>query len=361
MRRLAKATQLEILIATECFDIKFNNVVCFSAHWETAQHMVFGTEILGAKILPNVSRTVIPWHICQILGGDLSRGLAIETASKALLMDLLERWFGKEEGDKAYIPVAHWLVSRYPRIAFPDINSSHIAVKFEDLSRPTLQFDSDFQEMMAGISNGETSRVPPIRNTFLDGRQEACIYVGCTANNFASQEKLNIHQITCKYREDGTRDPAKARIADQTNGRTNGEDTRLSCRNSGCWAKYGTEEAMIQHSRVCTFEGNGKKKPRRGQVTGLDCEYQGCYVKNCASEETLYAHHQKCKHKVNGRWLKPHLVGGGGTDRTIDTMVEPKDFPTTGTGTTWIRKPTTSTPMEAREAPIFEPWESLEE
>jgi hypothetical protein len=143
MRRLAKATQLEILIATECFEINFNNVVCFSAHWETAQHLVFGTEMLGAKILPNVSRTIIPWHIGQISGSDLCRGLSVEITSKALLIDLLERWFGKE-GDKAYVPVARWLVSRHPRIAFPDINSSHIAVEFKDLSRSTLQFDSDF-------------------------------------------------------------------------------------------------------------------------------------------------------------------------------------------------------------------------
>ena len=65
-------------------------------------------DLLGHKLLADAPKALIPWHIGKIGGNYGTKGITAEISRKALLINALEHWLVKEEGNKSYTKVAEW-------------------------------------------------------------------------------------------------------------------------------------------------------------------------------------------------------------------------------------------------------------
>jgi hypothetical protein len=173
--------------------------------------LVFDTDFLGHKLLADAPKTLIPWHIGKIGGHYGTKGIAAEISRKALLIDALARWLGKEEGSKAYIKAAEWTNSKYLKfnISFPDVNSCHKPRAMDEISRFDDDFEKQFQRaienfiepLKGGGSNATKfpteNPVPSLKIDSHPPRTYSCPYSGCQGK-YSTKQDLDSHMLKCK-------------------------------------------------------------------------------------------------------------------------------------------------------------------
>jgi hypothetical protein len=105
-----KATQLEVLIAKECFGIKFDKIIAFSAIW-VQLHRTLYESFMGKTMLAGVPTAVIPYHIAGLCFTKNRPKDLIQRS--ALLQDVIRRTFGYADLPVAYPVMASFIETHY--------------------------------------------------------------------------------------------------------------------------------------------------------------------------------------------------------------------------------------------------------